>query len=112
MADPSRAGEFVATAQAERLLGWHVAQVIPMGFYTDAQTGEPAFGTAKVRPHRRLDMRLTGTVVFNNEVVVDQVDRFPAFLLFTRRLRDRSAWERRTGCTGSGSAMARAESRR
>jgi hypothetical protein len=86
MADPDHAGEFVATAQAERLLGWHVGEVIPMGFYTDAQTGEPAFGTAKVKPHRRLNMRLAGTVVFNNEVVVDEVDRFPAFLLFTPAL--------------------------
>ena len=86
MADPDRAGEFVATAQAERLLGWHVGEVIPMGFYTDAQTGEPGFGTAKVKVHRRLNMRLAGTVVFNNEVVVDEVDRFPAFLLFTPAL--------------------------
>ena len=86
MADPDRAGEFVATAQAERLLGWHVGEVIPMGFYTEAQTGEPGFGTAKVKVHRRLNMRLAGTVVFNNEVVVDEVDRFPAFLLFTPAL--------------------------
>ena len=86
MADPARAGEFVATAQAERLLGWHVGQVIPMGFYTSAQASEAAFGTAKVRPRRRLNMRLTGTVVFNNEVVLDEVDRFPAFLLFTPAL--------------------------
>jgi len=86
MADPDRAGEFVATAQAERLLGWHVGEVIPMGFYTDAQTGQPTFGTTKVKPHRRLNMRLAGTVVFNNEVVVDEIDRFPAFLLFTPAL--------------------------
>jgi MacB-like periplasmic core domain/FtsX-like permease family len=86
MADPDRADEFVATAQAARLLGWHVGQVIPMGFYTTAQTNEPAFGTARVRPQRRLDMKLVGTVVFNNEVVLDDVDRFPTFVLFTPAL--------------------------
>ena len=35
-------------------------------------------------------MRLTGTVVFNNEVVLDEVDRFPTFLLFTPALTGRS----------------------
>ena len=86
MADPKRADEFVATALAERLLGWHVGQVIPMGAYTNAQTNEPAFGTARVKPHLRLDMRLTGTVVLNNQVVLDEVDHFPAYVLFTPAL--------------------------
>jgi hypothetical protein len=86
MADPKRADEFVATALAERLLGWHVGQVIPMGAYTDAQTSEPGFGTPRVRPHLRLGMRLTGTVVFNDQVVLDEVDRFPALVLFTPAL--------------------------
>ena len=79
MARPDRADEFVATAQAAHLLGWHVGQVIPMGFYTNAQSP-----TSK--PLRRLEMRLTGIVVFNNEVVLDDVDRFPAFVLFTPAL--------------------------
>jgi hypothetical protein len=83
MADPNRADEFVATAEAERLLGWHVGELITMGFYTTAQSEEPAFGTVKVKPHVRLDMKLVGTVVFNNEVVLDEVDRYPTFLLFT-----------------------------
>ena len=83
MADPNRADEFVATAEAERLLGWHVGEVITMGLYTNAQSSEPAFGTPKVKPKLRLDMKLVGTVVFNNEVVLDEVDRYPAFVLFT-----------------------------
>jgi hypothetical protein len=83
MADPRRAGEFVATAHAARLLGWRVGQVIRTGVYTNAQTAEPAFGTAKVRPYRILDMKLTGIVVFNDEVVLDQVDGPPSWVLFT-----------------------------
>lgn len=83
MADPNRADEFVATAEAERLLGWHVGDAITMGLYTTAQSSEPAFGTAKVKPKLRLEMKLVGTVVFNNEVVLDDVDRYPAFVLFT-----------------------------
>jgi hypothetical protein len=86
MADPGSADQFVATAQAIRLLGWHVGEVIPMGIYTSAQVNAATFGTAKVKPRRRLEMRLVGTVVFNNEVVLDEVDRFPAFVLFTPAL--------------------------
>jgi FtsX-like permease family len=86
MADPRSADQFVATAQAVRLLGWHVGDVIPMGVYTNAQVNAAAFGTPKVKPRRRLAMRLVGTVVFNNEVVLDEVDRFPAFVLFTPAL--------------------------
>ena len=86
MADPDTADQFVATAQAARFLGWHVGEVIPMGVYTNAQVNAAAFGTTKVKPRRRLRMRLVGTVVFNNEVVLDEVDRFPSFVLFTPAL--------------------------
>jgi hypothetical protein len=57
MARQDREDEFVATAQAAHLLGWHVGQVIPMGFYTNAQSP-----TSK--PLRRLGMRLTGIVTW------------------------------------------------
>jgi hypothetical protein len=83
LASPGAADQFDATAPAEQLLGWHVGQVIPMGFYTNAQTSEPGFGTPKLRPYRRLRMRLVGTIVFSNGVVLDAVDRYPAFSLFT-----------------------------
>jgi MacB-like periplasmic core domain/FtsX-like permease family len=79
MARPDREAEFVATAQAARLLGWHVGEVIPMGFYTNAQAPSS-------KPLRRLRMRLVGIVVLNNEVVLDDVDRFPAYVLFTPAL--------------------------
>jgi hypothetical protein len=86
MANPGAADEFVATAQAARRLGWHVGEVIPMGVYTNAQISADTFGTATVKPRRRLNMRLTGIVVLNNGVVLDEVDRLPAFVLFTPAL--------------------------
>jgi len=86
VANPRRTNEFVMTAVAERLMGWHVGQAIPMYFYTPAQTQQAAFGTAKVRPHLRLTMHLVGTVVLNNEVVLDEVDRYPTFIIFTPAL--------------------------
>ncbi|MGO8724140.1 MAG: FtsX-like permease family protein [Acidimicrobiales bacterium] len=88
MADPRRVDECVATAQALSMLGWHVGEVVPMGFYTIAQSDLPDFGTAKVKPRLRVEMRITGTVVFNNEVVLDEVDRYPTWVLFTPALTD------------------------
>jgi hypothetical protein len=91
MANPKRANEFVLTTAAARLLGWHVGQSIPMYFYTTTQAGLPGIGTAKVKPTLRLTMHLVGTVVFNNEVLLDEVDRYPTFMLFTPNLTRRFA---------------------
>jgi hypothetical protein len=79
MASPGRQDEFVTTAEAARLLGWHLGEVVPMGFYLNSQA-------PSARPHLELRMKLTGFVIFNNEVVVDAVDRYPTFFLFTPAL--------------------------
>jgi len=86
MARPDRADEFVTTAIGARLLGLHVGQVVPMGFYGLAQAGMPGFGTAAVPPQIRMNMKLTGLVVFSNEVVEDDADRLPTNILFTPAL--------------------------
>ena len=85
MASPGRADEFVTTAVGARLLGLHIGQVVPMGFYGPAQASLPGFGTARVPPQRRIAMKLVGLVVFNNEVVEDDADRLPTNVLFTQR---------------------------
>ena len=59
-ADPARADQFVTSPEAAAAYGFHVGEVVPMGFYTNGQTGSPRFGTPAVQPHRRLDMRLVG----------------------------------------------------
>jgi hypothetical protein len=82
MADPNRPGEIVMTASAARLLGVHVGQVIPYGIYTQDQQALPGFGTARVRPHIRLDATLVGLVQQSNAVVEDDIDRFPTFVFF------------------------------
>ncbi|HEY6474351.1 MAG TPA: hypothetical protein VIY26_15765, partial [Acidimicrobiales bacterium] len=86
MADPDRADEFVTTALGARAMGWHVGQVVPMGSYSSNQFGEPGFGTPSVPPLRRYNMKLTGLVVFNNQVIQDDADRFPTNVLFTPAL--------------------------
>lgn len=79
MASPGRRDEFVTTSEAAQLLGWHLGEVVPMGFYLNSQSASDS-------PHLELKMMLTGFVIFNNEVVVDAVDRYPTFFLFTPAL--------------------------
>ena len=89
MADPTRANEFVASADVARLVGAHVGEVVPFGAYTNDQAGLPGFGTATVAPYFRADLKLVGIVVANNAVVQDDIDRSPLILLtpaFTQRL--------------------------
>ena len=86
MADPNRADEFVTTTLGARALGWHVGQVIPMGVYSATQFGLPGFGTPSVAPLRKIDMKLVGLVVFNNQVIEDDADRLPTDVLFTPAL--------------------------
>lgn len=86
MANPKRADEFVADANAQRLMGWHLGETIRMYFYTDAQTQRASFGTNKVKPHVSLTMHLVGTIVLNNDVLLDQVDQQANFMIFTPAL--------------------------
>jgi hypothetical protein len=85
-ANPKKADEFVMTPIAERLIGWHVGEAIPMSFYSNAQVSRPNFNPAKAKPQLHLTMHLVGTVVLNNEVVSDEVDQLPARIIFTPAL--------------------------
>ena len=106
MANPTSRNQFVMTAAAERLMGWHVGQIVPMYFYTSAEENSSSFGTNKVKPVLRLDMHLVGTVVLNDEVVLDEVDRYPAPMIFTptltRRLEEPASTTTPTPCSLTG----------
>jgi hypothetical protein len=86
MANPRKANEFVMTAEAERLMGWHVGHTVTMYFYTIPQTFLHGWGTAKVKPALRITEHLVGTVVLNSQVVLDEVDLYPAPMIFTPAL--------------------------
>jgi hypothetical protein len=75
LANPRRADEFVMTASAARILGVRVGQMVPLGFYSDAQTNSPDFGSPRVVPRLKVKARLVGLVVPNTQVVQDDVDR-------------------------------------
>jgi hypothetical protein len=83
LANPKKVDEFMMTAEAEHLMGWHVGQSIRMFTYSAAQLSLPNFGTAKVKPRHIIEMKLVGTVVLNDQVVLDEVDRYPTFMIFT-----------------------------
>ena len=86
MANPASRDEVMMNARAADLLGLRVGDLVPIGFYTDAQAGSPGYGTARVRPVARIEARITGLVEFNDELVQDDADRPQGDLLFTPAL--------------------------
>ena len=85
-ADPARVDEFMTSSTAATAFGFHVGEIIPMGFYTNRQTDLPGFGTATVKPYRRIDMRLVGIGLPVTEIVTDDVDAGGALGYFTPAL--------------------------
>jgi hypothetical protein len=82
-ASPKKANEFMADALAAKAMGWHVGQHIRMYFYTDAQADVANFGVVYKKPAVSMTMHLVGTVIPNDDVLLDQVDRAPELVIFT-----------------------------
>ncbi len=91
MADPDRDDEMVATAQAARLLHWHVGQTVLLGAYTPAQIQDPSFNPEVAPADVEVSVRLVGLVVLANQVAEDDVDRYPTVVLITPALTKRLA---------------------
>lgn len=83
VADPQKIDEFMTTPLGAQLLGIRVGQVVPIGLYGPSQAASPGFGTPKVPPARRFEMKLVGIVEFNNEIVEDDTDRLPTNVVYT-----------------------------
>jgi hypothetical protein len=86
LTNPRRADEVEMTASAAGFLHLRVGQKILLGAFTTGQTESAGFGTTKVQPRLRIEATLTGIVVFNNEVVQDDVDRAYGFMVLTPAL--------------------------
>ncbi len=82
MASPDRADEAVVTPSA----GIRIGQTLLMGYYTTAQIASKAFGTPRVAPALKVDIRVVGIVELNRQVVEDDVDRAYGFLIFSPAL--------------------------
>jgi hypothetical protein len=89
MANPDNSNEIMMTASAARLLGLHLGQIVPYGFYTNGQESLPGFGTPAVHPGIRVEAKLVGFAVFSSSIVEDDIDKFPTFVVFTPALADK-----------------------
>ena len=74
------------TADAARLLHWHVGQVVPMVAYSFQQVATAGTGVPKGPPLLRVNAKIVGQVALSNAIVNDSVDRYPTYVLFTPAL--------------------------
>ena len=87
MANPSNPDEIVMTTAAASLLGVHLGSKMAFGLYTPDQLRNlPETGVPTIKPYSRVDVRVVGLVVLNSQVVQDDIDRYPTFVLFTPAL--------------------------
>ena len=73
MANPNRADEAVIDAKGTPSQA-RVGEVIPFGFYTNAEEELPDFGRPGIKPYLRIDVKVVGKAVFSQEVVQDDND--------------------------------------
>jgi FtsX-like permease family len=85
-ADANHPDEIMMTALAAHQFGFHVGQTIRYGVYSQKQGSLPGFGTSKVPPLMRIDAKLVGLASLSSEVVEDDIDRIPSFVIFTPAL--------------------------
>ena len=86
LANPRNPGQVMMSPQGARLLGLHLGEAVPMGFYTNAQSESPRYGTPAVRPTVRVTVRVVGLVEFSSTVVQDDIDRPLGYLVLTPAL--------------------------
>ena len=89
MPNPNKQDEFMADTFAAKAMGWHVGEFVRMDFYTNAQADAPGFGSKPIAPALRLTMHLVGTIVPNDDVLLDKVDQTPSLIIFTPALTKR-----------------------
>jgi FtsX-like permease family len=86
MANPNRPDEIMMTPLAAHQLGFHVGETIPYGIYSQAQEEEPGIGTPRVAPAIRFNAELVGLATLSSEIVEDDIDRTPTFIILTPAL--------------------------
>jgi hypothetical protein len=96
MANPRRPYEIMMTALAAHQLGFHLGETIPYGIYTNQQQELPGFGTSAVRPDIAFSAKLVGFASLSSEIVEDDVDRVPSFIIMTPAL-TKEVFDRRGG---------------
>jgi ABC-type lipoprotein release transport system permease subunit len=88
-ADPRRADQVMISDQTARRFGLRVGQVLTIDLFTQAQFDDPDATPQNTKPVRVVRLTITGTGVFTDEVVQDDVDRIYRLLAtpaFTRQV--------------------------
>jgi hypothetical protein len=86
LANPRRADEMDATAEAAKVLQWHVGETISFGAFTPAEVQSGTFSPSASNAKSVFSVKLVGIIVFPAAVAHDQVDRFPTNVLLTPAL--------------------------
>ena len=81
--DPGRADEVAVESEVAQMAGFHLGQRFTLGIYTNAQTNDPTYGTAALRPYRTVEVTVVGIVVSPLNVVQDDVDNGTFLMVFT-----------------------------
>ncbi len=95
LADPDAVEECVVNEFARETYGYDVGDTLHVGVYTDAQLEDEAFFESPTPPYDELDLTVVGVALFPDEVVQDESDRLPRFLLtpaFTQRELDAASY--------------------
>jgi hypothetical protein len=85
--DPHRADEAMVDEFAAKYFGWHLGQVVRLGFFANSQLGPSGLPTSPST--RNVNLRITGIGEANTDIVQDQIDKFPTMVLtpaLTRQL--------------------------
>ncbi len=85
MANPKSTHEMVATAEMAKLAGWHLGETVRMGDFTVAQLTS-GVNPATAKPGLTFSAQLVGLVVFDDQVVSDDIDRISTYQLLTPAL--------------------------
>jgi hypothetical protein len=84
--NPARVNEFATLPSAAAAYGFHLGETIAMGIYTNAQTEQADFGSPRLKPYRRIDVKLVGLVLPATSLVEDDVDLESGLGYFTPAL--------------------------
>jgi hypothetical protein len=95
LADLEEAGEVVVSEFARDAEGFDVGDTVHVGVYTDDQLEDETFFESPTPPYDELDLTVVGVAVFPDEVVQDESDRIPRYLLtpaFTARVSEAASY--------------------
>ncbi|HWM22470.1 MAG TPA: ABC transporter permease [Ilumatobacteraceae bacterium] len=81
MSDPDEVGEVVVSEFAREVEAFEVGDRVTVAIYTDEQLEDELFFESPTPPFDEIELTVVGVAVFPDEVVQDESDRIPRYLL-------------------------------